>query len=181
LLEVFARLAPWGAHHMPDQSPSEHPCPASSASSSSTASSSTVALLGPGLGSTACNNWCTSMESRCFRPRCELWPLSSNAAAAVAWSVQPVPVGVCCFIYMQMPAYARLPDHACAGSRRSQRLRGGPLACIGSCGALRTFLPHSSASQFACHRCLRSATRCRTRIVGRRWKRRLHAGCFALL
>jgi hypothetical protein len=176
---------------MPDQSPSEHPCPASPASSS-TACSSTVVNSPWAWAAWA---WVNSLQqlvhidgkqvlSPSLRAVAPIIQRRSSQSCGLQLLCRPVPVGLLFYVTI---ADCALRTHAYpitrAGSR-SQRLRGGALACIGSCGALPTFLPHRLSEPICepcCHRCLRSATRCRTRIVGRRWKRRLHAGCFALL
>jgi hypothetical protein len=103
----------------------------------------------------------------------QLWPAAAVQAAVV--------FAVLCYD-CRLPAYTRLPDHTC---REQVEAPAGGAACVHRLvRPLPTFLPHRLSEPVCgpcCHRCLRSAIRCRTRIVGRRWKRRLHAGCFALL
>jgi hypothetical protein len=84
------------------------------------------------------------MESRCFRPRCELWaPIIQRSSCGLQLWCAGVQLS-CLLFYVTIAdcAHVHTPTRSHVPGAGRSAFGGGPLACIGSCGALPTFLPH---------------------------------------
>jgi hypothetical protein len=139
---------------MPDQSQSEHPCPASPASPASPTSSSTVVNspwawaswlgLGQQPATTGAHRWkagAFALVASCgpYHPTTLLWPAA----------VTGLYLSVCCFMLRLqiVPAYTRLPDHTGAG-----RSACGGAACVH--WLVRAARPHFSRVTDPLARCV---------------------------